>query len=72
MTLSQLEQIIKDVDAAAFAEFFQKGIALQQQGTLRAKARAVRDAAKKAVQAAEQTAQEFEAQADAIEEQVSQ
>jgi hypothetical protein len=71
MTIKELEAIIAPVDAAQFAEFFQKGIALQQQGTLRAKARLARAEAQKAVQTAEQTAQELEAQAAAIEDAIN-
>lgn len=71
MTIKELEQIIAPVDAAQFAEFFSKGIALQQQGTLRAKARLVRAEAQKSVQVAEQTAQELEAAAEAIEDEIN-
>lgn len=49
MTIKELEAIIAPVDAGEFAEFFQKGIALQKQGTLRAKARLVRADAQKSV-----------------------
>lgn len=71
MTIKELEQIIAPVNAADFAEFFQKGIALQKQGTLRAKARLVRADAAKTVQAAEQTAQELEAAAAEIENEIN-